>query len=37
MQTTKNILLIRPSNFVFNSETAFSNAFQNEVKESEER
>lgn len=36
MQTTKNILLIRPSNFVFNSETAFSNAFQNEVKESEE-
>jgi hypothetical protein len=36
MQTTKNILLIRPSNFVFNSETAFSNAFQNEVKESKE-
>lgn len=28
MQTTKNILLIRPSNFIFNSETEASNAFQ---------
>jgi len=34
MQTTKNILLIRPSNFIFNPETAASNTFQNEVKES---
>ena len=36
MQIAKNILLVRPSNFVFNSETAVSNAFQKEVKESEE-
>ncbi len=36
MQTTKNILLVRPSNFIFNSETAASNAFQNDVNESEE-
>ena len=36
MQTTKNILLIRPSNFAFNSETAASNAFQIELNESEE-
>ena len=28
MHTTSNILLIRPSNFTFNSETATSNAFQ---------
>ena len=31
MQTTKNILLVRPSNFVFNTETADSNHFQNEL------
>ena len=36
MQTTKNILLIRPSNFVFNSETEASNAFQIKVSESED-
>jgi hypothetical protein len=36
MQTTKNILLIRPSNFVFNSETEASNAFQVKVSESED-
>lgn len=36
MQTTNNILLIRPSNFVFNSETAASNAFQLKVNDSEE-
>lgn len=36
MQTSKNILLIRPSNFGFNSETAASNAFQIELNESEE-
>ena len=28
MQTTKNILLVRPADFAFNSETAHSNAFQ---------
>lgn len=31
MQTTKNILLVRPSNFIFNTQTAESNAFQNTV------
>ena len=31
-QSTKNILLIRPSNFIFNSETALSNAFQNNLE-----
>ena len=36
MQTTKNILLVRPSNFVFNTETAASNAFQIKVNDSEE-
>ncbi len=36
MQTSKNILLIRPSSFAFNSETAASNAFQIELNESEE-
>jgi len=36
MQSTKNILLIRPSNFDFNSETEESNAFQIKVNESEE-
>ncbi|MBI4929486.1 MAG: amidinotransferase [Bacteroidetes bacterium] len=35
MQTTKNILLVRPSNFVFNTETAASNAFQINVNDSE--
>lgn len=32
MQTTSNILLIRPSNFAFNPETAITNTFQNEIK-----
>lgn len=32
MQSTNNIFLIRPSNFVFNSETASSNAFQNNIQ-----
>lgn len=32
MNTTGNILLIRPANFSFNSETAGSNVFQNEMK-----
>ena len=36
MQTTKNILLIRPSNFVFNTQTAASNFFQNKVSDSED-
>lgn len=36
MQSTNNILLIRPSNFVFNSETEASNAFQIKASESEE-
>ena len=36
MQTTKNILLIRPSNFIFNAETAASNPFQVKLNESEE-
>jgi len=36
MQTTNNILLIRPSNFVFNPETAVSNAFQVKVNESDD-
>ncbi len=36
MQTTKNILLVRPSNFVFNTETASSNAFQIKVNDSTE-
>jgi hypothetical protein len=36
MQTTNNILLVRPSNFVFNPETAVSNAFQSKVNESDE-
>jgi len=31
MQSTNNILLIRPSNFVFNTQTADSNAFQNAI------
>ena len=36
MQSTTNILLIKPSSFVFNVETAASNAFQIELHESEE-
>ena len=36
MQTSKNILLIRPSSFAFNNETAASNAFQVELDESVE-
>lgn len=32
MQTTNNILLIRPCNFSFNAETISTNAFQNETK-----
>ena len=32
MQSTKNILLIRPSNFTYNSETAASNNFQNKIE-----
>ena len=35
MQTTNNILLIRPSNFIFNAETAGSNAFQNKPGDSD--
>lgn len=33
MQTTNNILLVRPANFGFNEETAASNVFQNEIQE----
>lgn len=36
MQTTNNIFLVRPSNFIFNSETAGSNAFQNKLDENQE-
>jgi hypothetical protein len=36
MQTTDNVFLVRPSNFVFNAETALSNAFQNKMNESGE-
>lgn len=36
MQNTHSILLIRPSSFGFNKETAESNAFQLELEESEE-
>ena len=32
MQTTQNILLIRPSNFIFNPETEESNAFQVKIE-----
>ncbi len=31
MQSTNSILLIRPSNFFFNTETALSNSFQNSI------
>ncbi|MBK7884020.1 MAG: amidinotransferase [Chitinophagaceae bacterium] len=30
-QSTSNILLVRPSNFIFNAETAVSNSFQNDL------
>ncbi len=33
-QSAKKIILVRPFNFVFNHETALSNAFQNQVDES---
>jgi hypothetical protein len=33
MQSTNSVLLIRPSNFIFNTETAISNAFQNNIQE----
>ena len=36
MQATKHILLIKPSNFTFNSETAASNAFQKNSTETQE-
>jgi hypothetical protein len=36
MQSTNSILLIRPSNFIFNAETAANNAFQHNVKEANE-
>ncbi len=36
MQSTKNILLVRPSNFVFNTQTAQSNTFQNTVHQDTE-
>ncbi|MEO6948326.1 MAG: arginine deiminase-related protein [Ginsengibacter sp.] len=32
-QTTSNILLVKPSNFGFNTQTASSNAFQKEIKD----
>jgi hypothetical protein len=36
MQSTNSILLIRPSNFIFNAETAANNAFQNNIEETNE-
>ena len=36
MQSTKNILLVNPANFVFNKETEISNAFQTTINESED-
>lgn len=36
MQSTNSILLVRPSNFIFNIETAANNAFQNNIKENNE-
>ncbi len=36
MQSTNNILLVRPASFSFNKETAASNAFQININESEE-
>ena len=35
-QTTSTVLMIRPSNFGFNPETAASNSFQNEPKQNSE-
>ena len=36
MQTTNSILLVRPANFTFNTDTAASNYFQHKVTESAE-
>jgi hypothetical protein len=36
MQTTTNILLVRPANFMFNSQTETSNAFQIKITENNE-
>lgn len=36
MQAAKNILLVRPANFIFNAETAHSNAFQQMLTDSED-
>jgi hypothetical protein len=36
MQSTNSILLVRPSNFIFNAETAANNAFQNNIDETNE-
>ena len=33
-QQTNSLFLVRPSNFVFNTETAHSNAFQQVIHES---
>ncbi len=33
MQSTNSVLLIRPTNFLFNTETAVSNSFQNSIDE----
>lgn len=35
MQSAKNILLIKPAHFAFNTETATSNAFQSQLNETE--
>lgn len=35
-QSTNSILLVRPSNFIFNTETAANNAFQNNIEEANE-
>lgn len=37
MQSTNSILLIRPCNFIFNAETAASNAFQNNIEDTNKR
>ncbi len=36
MQTTKSILLIKPAQFGYNSETAISNAFQKNIEDNQE-
>jgi hypothetical protein len=36
MQVTSNILLIKPANFNFNTQTESSNVFQNKIKEEQE-